>query len=310
MEKTQKRDSMRPKVMSMSEAIETLVQDGDVVYLAGFTHLIPFAAGHEIIRQRKRNLTLCRATPDLIYDQMIAAGCARKVVFSWAGNPGVGLLRSFRRAVEANQLEIEEYTHFGMTCRLMAGAANLPFFPLRTYHGDLYRHNFQIRNVTCPYSGLTVAVVPPLNPDVAIIHAQRADKYGNTHIWGIIGEQKEVAFAARRVIVSVEEIVPEHVISSDPNRTIIPGFLVDAVVEEPWGAYPSYAQGYYDRDNQAYVEWDSISKTDESVQKWLAEWVYGVKNRQEFMAKLGAERILRLLPKRAYSVPTDYGVYR
>lgn len=298
------------KVTTLADAVSRLVHDGDVVYLAGFTHLIPFAAGHEIIRQGKKNLTLCRATPDLIYDQMIAAGCARKVVFSWAGNPGVGLLRAFRRAVESAALEIEEYTHFGMTCRLMAGAANLPFFPLRSHPGDLAEHNPAIRSVVCPYTGQQVQVVPALNPDVAVIHAQRADRHGNAHIWGILGEQKEVALASRRVILTVEEIVPEHVIASDPNRTVIPGFVVDAVVEEPWGAYPSYAQGYYDRDNQAYLEWEEISRSEESLRAWLDEWVYGVKDRREFMAKLGADRILRLLPRRAYSVPVDYGVYR
>lgn len=299
-----------PKVTTLVDAISRLVHDGDVVYLAGFTHLIPFAAGHEIIRQGKKDLVLCRATPDLIYDQMIAAGCARKIVFSWAGNPGVGLLRAFRREVEAGRLEVEEYTHFGMTCRLMAGAANLPFFPLRAHPGDLAEHNPRIQSVTCPFSGQPVWVVPPLNPDVAVVHAQRADEEGNAHIWGILGEQKEVALASRRLILTVEEIVPDHVIASDPNRTIIPGFLVDAVVEVPWGAYPSYAQGYYDRDNQAYLEWDTVSQSETSLSAWLAEWVYGVPGRREFMAKLGGERILQLQPGRAYSVPADYGTYR
>ena len=301
---------MNGKVATLAEAIDRLVHDGEVVYLAGFTHLIPFAAGHEVIRQGKKDLVLCRATPDLIYDQMIAAGCARKVVFSWAGNPGVGLLRAFRRQVEAGKLEIEEYTHIAMTCRLMAGAANLPFFPLRTYPGDLATHNPSFRALTCPFTGQTVWAVPPLQPDVAVVHAQRADRLGNAHIWGIVGEQKEVALASRHLILTVEEIVPEHVIASDPNRTIIPGFLVDAVVEVPWGAYPSYAQGYYDRDNQAYLEWDNISASESSLQAWLEEWVYGVKDRQEFMAKLSAERILKLQPGQAYSAPVDYGVYR
>ncbi len=298
------------KVTTLAEAVDRLVHDGDTVYLAGFTHLIPFAAGHEMIRQGKKDLTLCRATPDLIYDQMIAAGCARKVVFSWAGNPGVGLLRAFRRQVEAGRLEVEEYTHFGMACRLMAGAANLPFFPLRSYPGDLAEHNPRIRSLACPYSGQTVWAVPPLNPDVAVVHAQRADADGNTQVWGILGEQKEVATASRRVILTVEEIVPGSVIASDPSRTIISGFLVDAVVEVPYGAYPSYAQGYYDRDNQAYLEWDTISQSDASLASWLGEWVYGVRDRREFMVKLGAERLLALEPKRAYSAPVDYGVYR
>ncbi len=299
------------KVMSLSEAIDRLVQDGDCLYLAGFTHLIPYAAGHEIIRQGRRNLTLCRATPDLIYDQMIAAGCAKKVVFSWAGNPGVGLLRCFRRKVQAGEIEIEEYTHFGMVARLFAGATNLPFFPLRSITGsDLPEHNPNIRTVTCPYTGQALSVVPALNPDVAIIHAQRADRHGNAHIWGIIGEQREAAFAARKVILTCEEIVSSEVIRSDPNRTLIPGFLVDAVVEEPWGAHPSYAQGYYDRDNDFYFEWDRISRSEEMVRAWLDEWVYGVSNRQEYLARLGAEKILQLRVSSHFSVPANFGSRR
>jgi len=299
------------KVMSLAEAVDRLVEDGDTVYLAGFTHLIPFAAGHEIIRQGKKDLTLCRATPDLIYDQMIAAGCARKVVFSWAGNPGVGLLRSFRKKAEAKEIELEEYTHYGMVARLWAGATNLPFFPLRSNIGsDLPAHNPNIKTVTCPYTGQVLSTVPALNPDVAVIHAQRADAQGNAHIWGIIGEQREAAFAARKVIITCEEIVSSEVIKSDPNRTLIPGFLVDAVVEEPWAAHPSYVQGYYDRDNDFYLEWDRISRSEEDLRAWLDEWVYGVSGRREYMARFGAERILKLRVNSQYSVPINLGSYR
>lgn len=298
------------KVMTMAEAVSRFVSDGDVVYAAGFTHAVPFAVGHEIIRQRKKDLVLCRATPDLMYDQMIAAGCARKLVFSWAGNASVGPLRAFRRAVESHSVEIEEYTHYSMTARLFAGAAGLSFYPVRTHTGsDLPRHNPNIRSVTCPYTGQALSTVPALNPDVAIIHAQRADAAGNAQIWGILGEQKEAAFASKKVILAVEEIVDESVIRSDPNRTVIPGFVVSAVVEEPWGAHPSFLQGYYDRDNDFYIQWDKVSSTADSLQAYLDEWVYGVAGRAEYMRKLGAERIISLTPKRCYSVPVDYGLY-
>ncbi len=212
----------------MREAVAAHVRDGDTVVIEGFTHLICFAAGHEIIRQHRRDLTLCRLTPDLVYDQMIAAGCARKLVFSWAGNPGAGSLHAFRRAVEQaaggrTALEIEEYSHFGMVARLSAGAARLPFWPLRDYAStDLPGANPRIASVTCPYTGERLAAVPALNPDVTIIHAQRADAEGNTQIWGLLGVQREAAFASRRVIVVVEELVDEHVIRADPESNRCP----------------------------------------------------------------------------------------
>jgi glutaconate CoA-transferase, subunit A len=229
-------------------------------------------------------------TPDVIYDQMIAAGCARKLVFSWAGNPGAGSLHAFRRAAEGKSgsapLELEEYSHFGMVARFSAGAARLPFWPLRNYMGtDLPRANPQIRSVACPFTGEALAAVPALNPDVTIVHAQRADAAGNTQIWGLLGVQKEAAFASKRVIVVVEELVDENVIRSDPNRTIIPGTIVDAVVVEPWGAHPSYAQGFYDRDNQFYVGWEPISRDPAALERYLDEWVYGVTDRAEYMAR-------------------------
>jgi glutaconate CoA-transferase, subunit A len=279
------------KVRSMRDAIGQLVHDGDTVVVEGFTHLICFAAGHEIIRQRRRDLTLCRLTPDLIYDQMIAAGCARKLVFSWAGNPGAGSLHAFRRAVERKDpesvpLEIEEYSHFGMVARLSAGAAGLPFWPLRSYREtDIPTVNPQIRSVECPYTGEQLATVPALRPDVTIIHAQRADAQGNTHVWGLLGVQKEAAFASQRVIVVVEELVDEEVIRSDPNRTLIPGLIVNAVVVEPWGAHPSYAHGYYDRDNAFYVEWEAISRDPAKLRQYLDEYVYGVPDRAAYLAR-------------------------
>ena len=275
------------KVMSMRDAVSQHVRDGDVVVIEGFTHLICFAAGHEVIRQRRRDLTLCRLTPDLIYDQMIAAGCARKLVFSWAGNPGVGSLHAFRRAVEGKgePLELEEYSHFGMVARFSAGAARLPFWPLRDYAGtDLPRANPLIRSVVCPYTGERLATVPALNPDVTIVHAQRADAQGNTQIWGLLGVQKEAAFASKRVIVVVEELVDTAVIRADPNRTLIPGIVVSAVVVEPWGAHPSYAQGYYDRDNDFYVAWEAISRDAAKQTAYLDEYVYGVPDRAAYLA--------------------------
>jgi glutaconate CoA-transferase, subunit A len=285
------------KLATMRDAVAALVQDGDTVVIEGFTHLICFAAGHEIIRQGRRDLTLCRLTPDLIYDQMIAAGCARKLVFSWAGNPGAGSLHAFRRAAEGKggaPLELEEYSHFGMVGRLSAGAARLPFWPMRNYMGtDLPVANPRISSVECPYTGERLATVPALNPDITIIHAQRADAQGNTQIWGLLGVQKEAAFASRRVIVVVEELVDETVIRGDPNRTLIPGIAVDAVVVEPWGAHPSYAQGYYDRDNDFYVGWEKISRDPAALAGYLDEFVYGVRDRAEYVARTGGLERLR-----------------
>ncbi len=279
---------MKNKVLSMKDAVAAFVKDGDTVVIEGFTHLICFAAGHEIIRQGRKDLTLARLTPDLVYDQMIQAGVARKLVFSWAGNPGVGSLHAFRRAVESRppRLELEEYSHFGMVARFSAGAANLPFWPLRNYEGtDIPKANPRIKTVDCPFTGERLAAVPALRPDVTIVHAQRADTSGNAQVWGLMGVQKEAAFASKKVIVVVEELVDEAVIRQDPNRTLIPGLQVDAVVVEPWGAHPSYAQGYYDRDNDFYTAWDKIARDEATFKKYLDEFVYGVKDRAGYMAK-------------------------
>ena len=316
----------------MRDAVAALVRDGDTVAIEGFTHLIGFAAGHEIIRQRKRDLTLARLTPDLIYDQMIAAGVARKLIFSWLGNPGVGGLGAIRRRTEAAtsavpgpggegpgeerpgellpRLELEEYSHFGMVGRYTAGAANLPFYPLRSYfETDLPKANPLIREIDSPYGDGKVYAVPPLKPDVSIVHAQRADASGNTQVWGLLGCQKEAAFAADRVIVVVEELVSEDVIRADPNRTIIPGLIVDAVVVEPFGAHPSYVQGAYDRDNRFYLEWDAITRDEDSLQAWLRQWVYGLDGRAAYIDKLGPERVAALRPGTAPSGSVEYGRY-
>jgi glutaconate CoA-transferase subunit A len=314
------------KVATMRDAVADLVRDGDTVAIEGFTHLISFAAGHEIIRQRKRDLTLARLTPDLIYDQMIGAGVARKLIFSWLGNPGVGGLGAIRRRIEPAtsalpddvdaagklpRLAIEEYSHFGMVGRYTAGAANLPFYPLRSYfETDLPRANPLIREIESPYGDGLVYAVPPLKPDVSILHAQRADMVGNTQVWGLLGCQKEAAFAADRVIVVVEELVDEAVVRADPNRTIIPGLIVDAVVVEPFGAHPSYVQGAYDRDNRFYLDWDAITKDEAALQGWLREWVYGLDGRAAYVEKLGKERVVALKPGSAPSGSVDYGEYR
>lgn len=298
------------KLTTLSAAIAGHVHDGDVIYAAGFTHLIPFAAGHEIIRQGKKDLTLARATPDLIYDQMVAAGCARKVIFSYMGNPGVGSLRIVRSALEQGKLEWEEYSHFGMITRLQAGASGLPFLPMKqTGVTDLEHSNPHIKRIPDPYGGKDVIVVPALNPDVAIVHVQRADANGNAHLWGIIGEQKEAAFAAKKVIVTAEEIVDEAVIRSDPNRTMIPGIVVSAVCHVPFACHPSYAQGYYDRDNEFYLAWDKVSENADATKQYLDEWVYGVKDRHEYWQKLGAETHKRLEVPEQMSQPINYGKY-
>ena len=305
---------MSGKVASMRDAVAALVRDGDTVAIEGFTHLICFSAGHEIIRQKRRDLTLARMTPDLIYDQMVAGGVARKLIFSWLGNPGVGGLNAIRRRIEdadPTPLEVEEYSHFGMVGRYTAGAANLPFYPLRSYfETDLPKANPLIRQVESPYGDGVVYAVPPLKPDVSIVHAQRADAAGDTQVWGLLGCQKEAAFAADRVIVVVEELVDEAVIRADPNRTIIPGLIVDAVVVEPFGAHPSYVQGMYDRDNPFYRDWDPISRDEAAVQAWLRDWVYDLDGRAAYVEKLGPERVASLRPTgSAPSGSVDYGAY-
>lgn len=301
---------MQTKLMPMKEAINRFVRDGDTLVIEGFTHLICFAAAHEIIRQRRRELILCRLTPDLIYDQLIGAGCARKLIFSWAGNPGAGPLYALRRAVEhatPRALELEEYSHYGMVARFVAGAAKLPFYPLRNYMGsDLPAANPNIKTVVCPFTHEELAAVPPLNPDTAIIHVQRADDQGNAQIWGLLGVQKEAAFAASNVIVVAEEIVDESVIRSDPNRTLIPGVIVKAVVHEPFGCHPSYAQGHYDRDNDFYVRWREVSKTTTSFDAYIDEWIYGVRDRAQYVTRMG-KQIQSLRAREKLCTPVNYG---
>jgi glutaconate CoA-transferase subunit A len=301
------------KRASMHDAVQALVRDGDTVAIEGFTHLICFAAGHEIIRQGKRDLTLARMTPDVVYDQMIGAGVAKKLIFSWLGNPGVGSLHAVRRRIEDHDpgpLEIEEYSHFGMVCRYVAGASNLPFFPIRSYYeSDIPNVNPKIVPMRSPYGDDEVYAVPPLRPDVTIVHAQRATKDGDAQIWGLLGCQKEAAFAAERVILVCEEIVDESVVRKDPNRTVIPGLIVDAVVEEPFACHPSFTQGYYDRDNAFYLAWDAIAREPETLDAWLKEWVYDLGSHTEYVEKWGSSHWASLRPEPALSGEVDYGRY-
>jgi glutaconate CoA-transferase, subunit A len=260
--------------MDMAAAIEDNVRNGDQVAMEGFTHLIPFAAGHEVIRQHKKELTLIRMTPDLIYDQMIGMGCARKLVFSWGGNPGVGSTHRIRDAVEngwPNKLEIEEHSHAAMANAFEAGAANLPFAMLRGYIGvDLPKVNPKIKSITCPYTGEQLATVPALRPDVGIVHGLRADREGNVLFEGIVGCQKEVILASKRTIVTVEEVVDDFGPRS-PNAVILPHWTIGAIVVVPGGAHPSYAQGYYKRDNSFYIAWDKISRERDTFLAWMNE---------------------------------------
>ena len=262
------------KFLDLATAVAEMVHDGDVLALEGFTHLIPFAAGHEIIRQKRRDLTLVRMTPDLIYDQMIGMGCASKLIFSWGGNPGVGSTHRIRDAVE-NQwprpLALEEHSHAAMANAYEAGAANLPFAMLRGYIGvDLPKVNPQIRKITCPYTGEELATVPAIRPDVGIVHALRADREGNVLLEGITGCQKEVVLASKRTIVTVEEIV-DDLRAPSPNSVILPSWTIGAVVAVPGGAHPSYAHGYYTRDNSYYIAWDKISREREGFLAWMEE---------------------------------------
>jgi glutaconate CoA-transferase, subunit A len=276
-------------IVPLSDAIRDLVRDGDTVALEGFTHLIPHAAGHELVRQGKRELTLVRMTPDVVYDQLIGMGCARKLVFSWGGNPGVGSLHRLRDAVERgwpSPLQLEEHSHAGMAAAYAAGASNLPFAVLRGYSGDLPAHT-RVETVTCPFTGEELSAVPSLRPDVAIVHAQQADLRGNVQLWGILGVQKETVLAASRAIVTVEEIVEE--IELKPGGIVLPSWVLDAVSLAPGGAHPSYAHGYYDRDNDFYVAWDEISRDRDRFQAWMQRHVLDTTDVTEYHASLTAE---------------------
>lgn len=273
------------EIVPLSDAISELIRDGDRVAMEGFTHLIPFAAGHEIIRQYKRDLTLIRMTPDVIYDQLIGAGCASKLIFSWGGNPGVGSLHRLRDAVE-NQwpapLELREHSHADLANAYVAGASNLPFAVMRGYAGsDLPKYNSTIKTIECPFTGEQLIAVPSLRPDVTVIHAQKADRKGNVLLWGIVGVQKEAVLAAKRALVTVEEIVDD--LSPWPNAYVLPSWVIAKVSVVPRGATPSYAHGYYGRDNRFYRVWDTISRDRKTFQNWVDTNIHGVKDFAQYL---------------------------
>jgi glutaconate CoA-transferase subunit A len=277
-------------LVPLSEAVAELVRDGDTVALEGFTHLIPHAAGHELIRQGRRDLALVRMTPDVIYDQLIGMGCARKLVFSWGGNPGVGSLHRLRDAVEhgwPRPLELEEHSHAGMAAAYAAGASNLPFGVLRGYEGGDLPARTRVGRVTCPFTGEELAAVPAHRPDVGIVHAQQADRHGNVQLWGILGVQKETVLASARSIVTVEEVVDEF--EPRPGGIVLPAWVVDAVAVAPGGAHPSYAHGYYDRDNDFYVRWDAVSRDRDRFSVWMQRHVLDTADAGEYHASLAAE---------------------
>jgi len=277
-------------ITTLREAMASLLHDGDLVAMEGFTHLIPFAAGHEVIRQGRKNLTLVRMTPDVIYDQLIGAGCAKKLIFSWGGNPGVGSLHRLRDAVEHDwptALEIQEHGHGDLSNAYVAGASKLPFAVLRAYAGsDLPKFNDKIKFIECPFTGETLAAVPSIQPDLTVIHAQKADRKGNVLLWGILGVQKEAVLAAKRAIVTVEEIVDD--LKAWPNACILPSWTVSAVCCVPGGAAPSYAHGYYERDNRFYQAWDTIARKRDSFQNWIKSHILDTENFDEFCRVLKA----------------------
>ena len=280
------------EIVPLPDAIAELVRDGDTVAAEGFSHLIPHAAGHELIRQGRRELTLIRMTPDVIYDQLIGMGCARTLVFSWCGNPGVGSLHRVRDAVEhgwPGPLELQEHSHSGMATAYAAGAANLPFGVLRGYQGADLSSRTRVATITCPFTGEELAAVPAHRPDVGIVHAQRADGRGNVQLWGILGVQKETVLGSARSMVTVEEIVDE--LEPRPGAIVLPGWVVGAVALAPHGAHPSYAHGYYDRDNDFYVAWDEISRDRDRFTAWMERHVLGTKDLAEYRSSLAAEGV-------------------
>lgn len=298
------------KLVSLSEAIARFVPDGSSVALGTAQEtLIPFAAGHEFIRQQKRDLTLIGPISDILFDQLIGAGCVRKIRAAWVGNVITGSGYNFRRAVESGTLEMEDHSNLTMSMALRAGAMGVPFMPARTALGsDLFKTNAGLKTITCPFTGDTLTAAAAINPDVTIIHVQRTDEHGNAHTWGNLGITREACLASRQIIITAEEIVAPDVINSDPNRVITPGFRVNAVVHAPWGAHPSPVPGYYNRDHQAFLDYQENSKTPEAFAQWLANYVHSVHNAEDYLTLLGDERRAKLaLKTHALSEVADYG---
>lgn len=298
------------KLVTLSEAIARFVPDGSSIAVGTAQEtLIPFAAGHELIRQRKQGLTLIGPISDILFDQLIGAGCVRQIRAAWVGNVITGSSYNFRRAVESGTIEMEDYSNLTLAMALRAGAMGVPFMPTRSALGsDLFKTNSSLKIITCPFTGDTLTAVAALNPDVAIIHVQRADVSGNAHAWGNFGITREACLASQRIILTAEEIVAPEVINSDPNRVITPGFRVSAVVHAPWGAHPSPVPGYYNRDHQAFLDYQQNSKTPTIFAAWQAQWVDGVRHSADYLALLGEERTAGLrLKTHAWSEAVDYG---
>ena len=298
------------KLITLSEALKRYVPDGaEAVVGTSLETMIPFAAGHEIIRQRKRNLTLVGTISDILFDQLVGAGCVGKIRAAWVGNVITGSSYNFRRAVEGVDLKIEDHSNLTVSMALKAGAMGVPFMPSLTGLGsDLFKTNNSLKKITCPFTGRTLTAVSAINPDVAIIHAQRSDEYGNAHLWGNLGVTRDACLASRHIIITAEEIVSPDVIESDPNRVITPGFRVSAVVHAPWGAHPSPVPGYYNRDHDAFIEYREDSKTPQKFEKWMRYWVDNVKTSDDYIRLLGNERVANLkLKNHLLSEPADYG---
>jgi len=296
--------------MRLDQAIERLVPDGSAVTLGtSLETMIPFAAGHELIRQQKKELTLIGPISDILFDQIIGAGCVRKVRAAWVGNVITGSGYNFRRAVEARQLAIEDHSNLTLAMALKAGAMGVPFMPCRTALGSgLYQTNAGLKTVACPFSGATLTAVGAITPDVAIVHVQRADIYGNAHAWGNLGVSREACLAAHRIILTAEEIVAPDVIRSDPNRVITPGFKVDAVVHWPWGAHPSPVPGHYNRDHQMFIDYQDQSRTPEAFAQWRRAWVEGIQTSKDYLKRIGQKRMDALaLKQHVYSAQADFG---
>jgi glutaconate CoA-transferase subunit A len=309
---------MRNKVMNMNEAIDLFVHDGDTVYIGGFVQHEPYAAIHEIIRQKKRNLTISTAAATIFADLLIGAGCVKRIIASYIWNPLPANAHAFRRAVEKgipNQIEVEEYSLFALNLAYFAGAMRLPFVATKTLLGTdfINQRGFmgegKLKVIESPFNGEKVCLIPPIRHDVGIVQLQRADSHGNAQAWGLLGPTRFGLYSCDKIIVCVEEIVDSEIIQRDPNRTIVPSFRVNAVVEEPWGAYPSYIQGYYNRDWRFIASYARETETLEGFQRYLKEWIYDVKNRKEYCEKVGKERLQSLKGKDQFSTPVNYGFY-
>lgn len=285
---------MTAKLSELKEAVAAHVSDGDTVFVAGFGQCIPYATAHEIVRQDKKNLTLCRSGADILFDMLIAAGCVRKVIAGYVGNPGIGLAHAFRRAAQAGEVEVEDWTNFSIVLRLQAGAMGVPFLPSATLNGGDMPARLGIKPVDCPYTGETLSAIPALNPDVAIVHAQHADANGNLQLFGLTGDIVEGVHASRKIVATVERIVSEDVIKKAPDRTIIPGFRVSSVTPVRWGAYPSYVHGLYGRDDDAYAAWDTISRKAETLDAWINDNIRSVGSFEDYIGSLDPARLEKL----------------